>query len=83
MSVVYKVTKGRVDMLTKSMAVELGLKNIRVDSTNPIIIETPISKPIFEGRLGRSIKERVVARTPPGRIAELEGVITYNHFPIE
>jgi len=62
-------------MLTKSMAVELGPKNIRVNSINPIIIETPISKPFFEGGVGRTIKERVVARTPLGRIAELEEVI--------
>jgi len=58
------------------MAVELGPKNIRVNSINPIIIITPISKPFFEkGGAGATVHERVVARTPLGRIAELDEVV--------
>jgi NAD(P)-dependent dehydrogenase (short-subunit alcohol dehydrogenase family) len=72
---VYNLTKAAVDMLTKSMAVELGPKNIRVNSVNPIIIITPISKPFFEKGVGLTVKDRVVARTPLGRIAELDEVV--------
>jgi len=73
-SVVYSLTKAAVDMLTKSMAVELGPHQIRVNSVNPIFIMTELSRPFFEGP-GTKIKEILLGRTPLGRVAELDEVV--------
>ncbi|CAG7824540.1 unnamed protein product [Allacma fusca] len=74
-SVVYNVSKAAVDMLTKAMAVELGPKKIRVNAVNPTIIMTPLAKNFYETGPGVQVKAKVLARTPMGRICELEEVV--------
>jgi NAD(P)-dependent dehydrogenase (short-subunit alcohol dehydrogenase family) len=74
-SVSYNVTKASVDLLTKAMAVELGPKNIRVNAINPTIIMTPLVKHFYEKGAGVQLKQMVTARTPMGRIAELDEVV--------
>lgn len=40
----YGITKSALDQMTRLMAVELGPLNIRVNSINPTVVETDLSK---------------------------------------
>ncbi|XP_041939630.1 L-xylulose reductase isoform X2 [Alosa sapidissima] len=63
---VYCATKGALDMLTKTMALELGPYQIRVNSVNPTVVMTDM------GRIGWSDPEKAEAMTsriPLGRFA--------------
>ena len=62
-------------MLTKSMAVELGPKNIRVNSVNPGIVITDMTRYFYEQGRGVPVKERVLSRTPLGRVCETDEVV--------
>ncbi|KAI4878477.1 hypothetical protein NFI96_018336 [Prochilodus magdalenae] len=69
---VYCATKGALDMLTKVMALELGPHNIRVNSVNPTVVWTDMSK------IGWSdpVKANgMKARIPMGKFAEVEDVV--------
>ncbi|XP_076154000.1 L-xylulose reductase isoform X1 [Alosa pseudoharengus] len=69
---VYCATKGALDMLTKTMALELGPYQIRVNSVNPTVVMTDM------GRIGWSDPEKAEAMTsriPLGRFAEVEDVV--------
>jgi NAD(P)-dependent dehydrogenase (short-subunit alcohol dehydrogenase family) len=41
---IYGLTKGAIDAATRSLAVELASKNIRINSIAPGVVETPMSK---------------------------------------
>ena len=65
---VYSATKAAVDAITKSLAKELGPRNIRVNAVNPGMVET-------EGVRAAGIDEsdfrkQVEAQTPLGRIGQ-------------
>ncbi|XP_033102595.1 L-xylulose reductase-like isoform X2 [Anneissia japonica] len=69
---VYCATKAAVDSLTKTMALELGPKNIRVNSVNPTVVNTAM------GKIGWSKPEKaepMKRRIPLGRFAEVEEVV--------
>ncbi|KAM4691715.1 L-xylulose reductase [Rhinophrynus dorsalis] len=69
---VYCATKGALDMLTKTMALELGPKKIRVNSVNPTVVMTDM------GRLYWSDPEKaegMLTRIPLGRFAEVGDVV--------
>nr|CAD7200365.1 unnamed protein product [Timema douglasi] len=69
---VYCGTKGAVDMLTRTMALELGPHNIRVNSVNPTVVMTAM------GKLGWSTAEKadpMLAKIPLGRFAEVHEVV--------
>ncbi|XQU08209.1 SDR family NAD(P)-dependent oxidoreductase [Halomonas sp. LY9] len=57
----YCASKAAVEGMTKAMAVELGPKEIRVNTVCPTFIETPMTKPFFEEP---GFKERVLANIP-------------------
>lgn len=61
----YAVSKAGVDALTKSLAKELGLSNIRVNSIAPGIIDTKMNSYLNEEEL-ENIKEEI----PLGRIGK-------------
>jgi 3-oxoacyl-[acyl-carrier protein] reductase len=65
---VYSATKGAVDAVTKSLAKELGPRNIRVNSINPGMVETEgvHAAGIMESEFRRDIE----SRTPLGRIGQ-------------
>ncbi len=65
---VYSATKAAVDAITRSLAKELGPRNIRVNSINPGMVETEgvRSAGISESDLRRQIE----AQTPLGRIGQ-------------
>lgn len=69
---VYSATKGAVDTLTKSLAKELGPRNIRVNAINPGMVLT-------EGVTGAGLHESdfrkdLESRTPLGRIGKVEDI---------
>ena len=63
-SMAYGASKWAVRGMTKTAAVELGRKGIRVNSIHPGLIETPM---VEEAQLDA---ERMMKRTPLGRIAQ-------------
>ncbi|XP_060620826.1 L-xylulose reductase isoform X1 [Anolis sagrei] len=69
---VYCATKSALDMLTKSMALELGPYGIRVNSVNPTVVMTDM------GRLNWTDPEKarpMISRIPLGRFAEVDDVV--------
>ncbi len=69
---VYSATKAAVDTITKSLAKELGARNIRVNAVNPGMVET-------EGTHGAGITEsdfrtQVESQTPLGRIGQTQDI---------
>lgn len=68
----YCSTKAAIDMLTKSLALELGPHKIRVNAVNPTVVLTDM------GRLGWSDPAKakpMLDTTPLGRFAEVEDVV--------
>jgi 3-oxoacyl-[acyl-carrier protein] reductase len=65
---VYSATKAAVDAVTKSLAKELGPRNIRVNSINPGMVETEgvHAAGIFES----DMRKQIEAQTPLGRIGQ-------------
>ncbi|OAD57211.1 L-xylulose reductase [Eufriesea mexicana] len=69
---VYCASKGAVDMLSKTMALELGPHNIRVNTINPTVIMTEM------GKLGWKEPEKartMLSKIPLGRFGEVSEVI--------
>ncbi|KAK2584771.1 hypothetical protein KPH14_007095 [Odynerus spinipes] len=69
---VYCSSKGAVDMLSKTMALELGAHNIRVNTVNPTVVMTEM------GKLGWSDKDKaesMLSKIPLGRFAEVDEVV--------
>jgi len=69
---VYSATKGAVDAVTKSLAKELGTRNIRVNSLNPGMVETEGVH--TAGFLGTDFHKQIIAQTPLGRIAQPQDI---------
>ena len=69
---VYTGTKGAVDAVTRTLAKELGPRNIRVNSLNPGMIETEgvISAGFDKG----DFRKQLESQTPLGRIGQVEDV---------
>jgi 3-oxoacyl-[acyl-carrier protein] reductase len=72
MSVVYSATKGAVDSVTRSLAAELGPKNIRVNAINPGGVETEGVHEV--GMIGSDMEKQMVARTPLGRLGQPDDI---------
>lgn len=64
----YASSKAALEMVTRTMAVELGDRNIRVNSLCPGIIETDINRAVFE-KLGR---ESLVSLVPAARVGSVD-----------
>ena len=69
---VYSATKGAVDAVTKSLAKELGPRNIRVNSINPGMVETEGVH--AAGIMESDFRKDVESRTPLGRIGQAEDI---------
>lgn len=69
---VYSATKGAVDVITRSLAQELGPRNIRVNSLSPGLVETEGTK--AAGTSEGEFKNYAVSRTPLGRVGEPEDI---------
>jgi 3-oxoacyl-[acyl-carrier protein] reductase len=67
---VYSATKAALDGLTRSLARELGPRNIRVNSVAPGYFESDMVKD-----LPAEQKQRIARRTPLGRLARVGEVV--------
>ena len=69
---VYSATKAAVDAVTRSLAKELGSRNIRVNSITPGMVET---EGVHAGGIMESdFRKDVESRTPLGRIGQTEDI---------
>jgi 3-oxoacyl-[acyl-carrier protein] reductase len=72
---VYSATKAGLDGFTRSLARELGPRNIRVNSVAPGYFESDMVKGLSEER-----KSRIERRTPLRRLARIEDVAEAVYF---
>jgi 3-oxoacyl-[acyl-carrier protein] reductase len=69
---VYSATKAAVDAVTRSLAKELGPRNIRVNSINPGMVET---EGVHAAGFAESdFRKQVEAQTPLGRIGQTQDI---------
>jgi len=69
---VYSATKGAVDVITRSLAQELGARNIRVNSLSPGLTDTEGVRTQQEG--DDTFRNFAVSRTPLGRVGTVEDI---------
>jgi len=69
---VYSATKAAVDAVTKSLAQELGPRNIRVNSINPGMVETEGFH--AAGIPASGFEKQLLARTPLGRVGQPDDI---------
>lgn len=68
---VYGASKGALDQVTRTMAVELGSKGVRVNAINPTVVNTDMALTNWSDPEKRSA---MLAKIPLGRFAEPEEV---------
>ena len=68
---VYCSSKHAIEGFTKSLAIELAAKKIRVNSVSPTFIETEMTRPFFEDV---EFKDSVLNRIPKGTLASVDDV---------
>ncbi|MEE8586346.1 MAG: 3-oxoacyl-ACP reductase family protein [Acidobacteriota bacterium] len=66
----YASTKAGMDAITRSLARELGQRNIRINSVAPGYLETEMTHGLGSGQ-----KDQIVRRTPLGRLGRPEDVV--------
>jgi len=71
-SSVYTATKGAVDAITRTLAKELGPRNIRVNAINPGMVETEGVR--AAGFDKGDLRKQVESQTPLGRIGQTEDI---------
>jgi len=69
---VYSATKGAVDVITRTLAQELGPQKIRVNSLSPGLVETEGTR--AAGTSEGEFKNLAVSRTPLGRVGEPQDI---------
>jgi len=69
---VYSATKAAVDAVTRSLAKELGARNIRVNSINPGMVETEGVH--AAGIADSDLRKQIEAQTPLGRIGQPQDI---------
>ena len=74
---VYSATKAALDGMTRSLARELGPRQIRVNSVAPGYFDSDMTAGMAEER-----KQRIARRTPLGRLARMDEVADAVHFLI-
>lgn len=71
---IYSATKGAVDAATRSLAKELGPRQIRVNAINPGMVVTEGFQ--TAGLEGSEMRKQVEAQTPLGRIGQPQDIAT-------
>jgi 3-oxoacyl-[acyl-carrier protein] reductase len=72
---VYSATKAALDGLTRSLARELGPRQIRVNSVAPGYFESDMT-----AGMAQEQKQRISRRTPLGRLARMDEIANAVHF---
>ncbi|MBA3722585.1 MAG: SDR family oxidoreductase [Parachlamydiaceae bacterium] len=72
---VYSATKAALDGMTRSLARELGSRNITINSIAPGYMETDLSATLSEEQL-----KKIVNRTPLGRLAMIGDILPSVRF---
>lgn len=72
----YNGSKGAVTTLTKSMAVELAPKNIRVNALCPVAGHTPMLGAFMGGKVTPDMEEKFRATIPLGRLSTPQDMAT-------
>ena len=67
----YCASKGAINQLTRTLAIEWAKHNITVNAVAPTFIEGPFTKPMFEDK---EFKDYVLSNIPLGRIGQPEDV---------
>jgi NAD(P)-dependent dehydrogenase (short-subunit alcohol dehydrogenase family) len=67
----YQASKGGVVNLTRALALEWAVDNIRVNAVAPTFVRTDFTTPIFSNA---ELTERVMQHTPLGRLPEPEEI---------
>ncbi len=70
-SAVYSGTKGAVDVVTRTLAQELGPRNIRVNSLSPGLTDT---EGVRSMETDPSFQAQAIARTPLGRVGTVDDI---------
>jgi NAD(P)-dependent dehydrogenase (short-subunit alcohol dehydrogenase family) len=71
----YCASKGGVTLLTKAMALDHAVENIRVNCICPSIVETDLVRDLFaNSEAGRKAKESRIATIPAGRFGQPQDV---------
>jgi NAD(P)-dependent dehydrogenase (short-subunit alcohol dehydrogenase family) len=73
----YNASKGAVTMLTRSMALELGVHKIRVNEICPASVETDINRKSMQDPKSRSVR---INTTPLGRIGQPQDLVGASTF---
>lgn len=73
----YCASKGAVNQLTKTMALSLSTKNIRVNAIGPGSIATEMLQTLMEDDAAR---KKILSRTPMGRLGEVEEIASVAVF---
>lgn len=71
---VYGATKAAVDSITRSLAAELGPKNIRVNTLNPGMVETEGTTSQGITNHDNDFRKQIEAQTPLGRIGRPDDI---------
>lgn len=69
----YNSSKGALDMMTRTLAVELAPYNITVNAVGPALTETNLMTKFLQGNPG--LKEKIAQGIPMGRIGLTEDII--------
>lgn len=70
----YTATKGGVIALTRTLALEMGVKGITVNSVSPGFIDTPMARRAIDGDMFPVPWEQIVATYPIPRIGQPEDI---------
>lgn len=67
----YCSSKGAINQLTKTLAIEWARHNVTVNAVAPTFVEGPFTKPMFEDP---EFKKYVLSNIPLGRIGQPEDI---------
>lgn len=73
----YNASKGGVVLLTKTMAIELGIHNIRVNAVCPGYIQTPMSEAIDDEEKVLAYVRDKIPLNRRGRVTDISGVFAF------
>lgn len=68
----YCASKWAIEGMTKALAVELGSKQIRVNTICPTFVETPMTKPFLDNP---AFRETVLSKIKLGRLAQVSDIV--------